>query len=60
MEITEIEAMAEDYFDWPTDRREFVTYRSSMLFALYCVQLALEQKANQDQQDLNETLKRHL
>ena len=33
MTYEEIKAIAETWFEWPDERRDFVTYTSAMLFA---------------------------
>lgn len=34
MTLEDIKEIAETWFEWPNERREYVTYTSAMLFAL--------------------------
>lgn len=43
MTTEEIDILAEEFFEFPTDKRDVVTFTSAKLFAKYCVD-----KANKD------------
>ena len=36
MTLEEIKQRADDFFNWPTERRDFITYTSAMIFAQKC------------------------
>ena len=42
MTLEEAKERAEQFFDWPSDKRETVTYTSALLFAMECVKEAGE------------------
>lgn len=42
MTIEEIEKQAEQFFEWPGEKTDVVTYTSALLFARHCVQEAVK------------------
>lgn len=49
--MAEIEKQAEQFFEWPGERTDTVTYTSALLFAEHCVREAMRDGLRQDKVD---------
>ena len=49
--MAEIEKQAEQFFEWPGEKTDVVTYTSALLFAEHCVRQAINGRLRQGEID---------